>query len=331
MKRLSLPMVFASAAWLASFAWGASPPVSAAAKPRPPKRAAAPELRGIIRVSGAWALYPMMVRWAEEFQKTHRGVRIDVSAGGAGKGATDALGGLVDIGMISRDVRPEEVQKGGFWVPVVKDAVLPVANAANPVARELRARGMKRSVFSALWIEGKELTWGQVAGKPQTRDKVRVYTRSDACGAADTWAKYLGKLQEDLRGVAVYGDPGLAEAVKRDRFGIGYNNLNYAYDAKTGKPVAGLMIVPIDINGDGRVTKEENLYATRSDARRAIANGAYPSPPARDLNLLTKGKPKGLTRDFLRWILRDGQRFVDQAGYVELPKQQLTAAVKQVG
>ncbi len=286
--------------------------------------------KGVIRVSGAWALYPMMVRWAEEYQKVNPGLRVDVSAGGAGKGATDALGGLVDIGMISRDIHPEEEKRGGFWVPVVRDAVLPTANAANPVAKLLRQHGIKRDAFIALWIEGKQMTWSAIAGGGPT-DQVRVYTRSDACGAADTWAKYLGKAQEDLQGTAVYGDPGIAEAIQRDRFGIGYNNLNYAYDAATDKPVKGLMVVPIDVNGDGKLSKNESFYATRQGVKKAIATGVYPSPPARDLNLLTKGKPTGLTRDFLLWILRDGQKYVDEAGYIELPKVRLTAAVKKIG
>jgi phosphate transport system substrate-binding protein len=293
--------------------------------------AAAPkQLSGAVRVSGAWALYPMMVTWAEQFHKAHPKVRIDVSAGGAGKGAADALGGLVDIGMVSRDIHPDEIRKGGFWVSVVKDAVIPVANARNPVARDLAAKGVRRATFAALWIEGKPLTWGDVVGKRQVRDRVQVYTRSDACGAADTWAKYMGKAQEDLEGVAVFGDPGLAEAVKKDRFGIGYNNLNYAYDPKTGRPVAGLMAIPIDINGNGKVDKGESFYGTKAAVIKAIASGAYPSPPARDLNLLTKGKPKGLTREFMLWILRDGQKFVDAAGYIQLPKGKLEQSLSKL-
>ena len=64
--------------------------------------------QGTITVSGAWALYPMMVRWGEEFQKLHPDVRLDISAGGAGKGMADALANAVDIGMVSREVHPEE-------------------------------------------------------------------------------------------------------------------------------------------------------------------------------------------------------------------------------
>lgn len=276
------------------------------------------ELKGTISVSGAWALYPMMVRWAEEFQKLHPGVKVDISAGGAGKGATDALAGMVDIGMVSRDIHPEEEQKGGFWIPVVKDAVIPTANASNPLAKVLATRGLKRDTLRTLWIDGKELTWGKVLGQSGNDDPIQVYTRSDSCGAAETWAKYLGGAQEDLQGVAVYGDPGLAETVKKDSVGIGFNNLNYLYDSKTGKPVAGLMALPIDLNGNGNIDKTETFYATKTDLKRAIATGAYPSPPARNLNVLMKGKPKGLTRTFLLWILSDGQKFVDEAGYIEL-------------
>ena len=42
------------------------------------------ELKGEIQLSGAFALYPMAVKWAEEFRKIHPKVRIDISAGGAG-------------------------------------------------------------------------------------------------------------------------------------------------------------------------------------------------------------------------------------------------------
>jgi phosphate transport system substrate-binding protein len=270
----------------------------------------------------------MMVKWAEEFQKVHPKVRIDVSAGGAGKGVADALASLVDIGMVSREVRPEEVKQGAFYLPVVKDAVFPVINAGNPTLQALAQKGVGKQTFVDLWIKGEALTWGEIAGT-DSRDVVQVYTRSDSCGAAETWAKYLGGAQEDLKGTAVYGDPGLAEAVKKDLFGIGYNNLNYAYDAKSGLPLAGLYVVPIDVNGNGKTDPEEDM-ATKSQALQAIISGVYPSPPARDLYLLTKGKFNSLSTEFVRWILTDGQKYVDETGYIQLAKSQIDEALKKL-
>ncbi len=36
------------------------------------------ELSGTITLSGAFALYPMAVRWGEEFKKLHPNVKIDI-------------------------------------------------------------------------------------------------------------------------------------------------------------------------------------------------------------------------------------------------------------
>lgn len=286
-------------------------------------------MRGTITISGAWALYPMMVRWGEEFQKLHPAIKFDISAGGAGKGMADALAGAVDIGMVSRKIYPEEVEKGAFWVSVTKDAVFLVVNAKNPVWEDLRQRGVTRETLVGIYITGQLTTWGQVVGRPEVTDAIHVFTRSDACGAADTFAAYLGKKQEDLLGVGVYGDPGLLEAVVKDPLGIGFNNLNYAFDLETGQPVAGAHVVPIDVNGDGRASPEE-VYETKEQAVNAVATGRYPSPPARDLNLVTKGKPTGLTRAFLVWLLTDGQKYVEEVGYIPLSKDQLDEQLKKL-
>jgi phosphate transport system substrate-binding protein len=184
------------------------------------------ELEGTITLSGAWALYPMVVRWGEEFRLLHSKVELDISAGGAGKGMADALGGLVDIGMVSREIYPEEVARGASWVAVARDAVFPTVNRDNPVLNDLLTTGVERETLIEIWAQGKVTAWGEVVGKPEMTDPISVYTRSDACGAAQTWAKYLGYEQEDLSGIAVYGDPGVAAAVARDPLGIGYNKLN---------------------------------------------------------------------------------------------------------
>ncbi len=305
-------------------------PLLGSACGKPASQQAEGEWQGVITVSGAFALYPMMQRWAEEFHKVHPGVEFDISAGGAGKGMTDALAGAVDIGMVSREVTPEEEAKGAYWVPVVIDAVFPTVSDKNPVLEDLLARGISQETFIKIFITGEIKTWGEVVGKPEITDAIHPYTRADACGAADVWAKYLGgKKQEDLLGIAVSGDPGLLEAVIKDPLGIGYNNLNYAYDVESGKPVAGVVVVPIDRNGNGVAEADERLE-TRNEAQEAVATGKYPSPPARPLNLVTKGKPQGLVRAFLEWILTDGQKFVGEAGYIPLSPDVLAEALRKI-
>ena len=291
---------------------------------------AAGPARESLSLSGAWALYPLAVRWQEEFLKSHPGVNIDVQAGGAGKGIVDALAGVVDIGMVSREILPAEVEKGAVALAVAKDAVVATVNRKNPFLAEIKRRGLRRDEFLGIWIKRSASTWEEIVGR-NGRTPLHVFTRSDACGAAETWATYLGGHQEDLAGVGVYGDPGLAEAVRRDPLAIGFNNVNFAYDAKTLKPVDGLEICPVDLDGNGMLDPSEKIYATRDDLTRAIAANVYPSPPARELYFVIKGKPgRPLLTEFLEWVLTDGQKFVTEMGYIGLAPERIASGLAVV-
>ncbi|GET24370.1 PstS family phosphate ABC transporter substrate-binding protein [Prolixibacter sp. NT017] len=280
-----------------------------------------------ISLSGAFALYPLVVKWSEEYQKENPDIRFNISAGGAGKGMADALSGTVDLGMFSREIAQAEIDKGVWWVAVTKDAVIPTVNAANPVVETLKTRGVTRSEFQALYIDAKYSNWNQLSGI--TIDQpINVFTRSDACGAADTWATYLGGKQENLQGVGVFGDPGLADAVVKDVKGIGFNNTIYLYDIKSGNKNMGIEVIPIDVNENGKLDVEENFYDTFEQVLAAIAEGKYPSPPARELYLVAKGKPtKQATLDFLKWVVTNGQKYVPEAGYVPLTQSRLDEQV----
>lgn len=285
------------------------------------------EQPGTISISGAFALYPITVKWAEEYKKIHPNVTIDISAGGAGKGITDVLSNITDIGLVSRDLTPEEIKKGANFYPVTKDAVVPVISASSPYAKDLQKSGIKKSQFNDIFITGNIKQWSQLGYRGTT--PIHVYTRSDAAGAAETWAKYFGKKQEDLQGVAVYGDPGLALAVKKDPAGIGFNNIVYVYDSKTKQATNGVVPIPIDLNNNGKIDPEENFYGSIDQIVTAIANGKYPSPPARDLYFVTKGAAKNpAVKDFIKWVLTDGQQYVKDAGYINLSQAKIDAALK---
>ena len=282
------------------------------------------ELQGTISISGAFALYPLTAKWAEEFQKQYPAIRIDISAGGAGKGMTDVLSGMVNLAMVSREISQSEIDQGAWFLAVTKDAVLPTINNQNPVLDELLKKGFTQEIFRELYLSDKTHTWGEFL-ELSDLNKINVYTRSDACGAAEMWGKYLGKNQESLHGVGVFGDPGIADAVKNDQYGIGFNNVIYAYDIKSRKKYEGMEVIPIDLNGNRLIDAEENFYENLDTIMRAIQTNKYPSPPARDLYLVCKGKPTNpVIIAFLEWILSDGQQYVHEGGYVQLPVEKIS-------
>ena len=284
-----------------------------------------------LSVSGAFALFPMMTVWTAEYSKLHPNITFDVQAGGAGKGMTDMLSGAADIAMLSREARAVELEQGAFLLPVTIDAVVGTVNAGNPYLAELQARGLTPEEANGIWITGEITTWGQLLGT-DAAETINVYTRSDSAGAAEMWALFSqGAAQEDLIGTAVNADPGLAEAVRQDPLGVGYNNIGFSYDQAAGIPIEGLQIIPLDLNGNGQIDPEEDFYTTRDELTAAIAAEVYPFPPARVLYLVTKGEPSPAIADFYRWVLTDGQDFVADAGYVSLTEDRIQEAMTLLG
>ncbi|MBK7160929.1 MAG: hypothetical protein IPH77_20890 [Ignavibacteria bacterium] len=67
-------------------------------------------------------MYPNGVKWADEYKKHIPKYKFIFP--GAGKGMTDALSGMVDLGMVSA-LFQKETDKGAWYIAVAKDAVLP--------------------------------------------------------------------------------------------------------------------------------------------------------------------------------------------------------------
>ncbi len=285
-------------------------------------------IKGTITLSGAWAIYPTAVAWAEAFQKKYPGVKIDVSAGGAGKGASDAIAGLSDIGMVSREPDPAEIQRGVLPVYISYDAVLPVINEKNPVLNDILKKGIKKQALTNLYIAGKINTWGQLIGN-NVNKPVHVFTRSDSCGAAASWANFLGrKKQEDLKGVGIYGDPAILEAVRRDPVGIGYSNLSFVF-TREGAVIKGIKLLPIDANENG-VADPDEIYNDRKEALKAIGSNRFPT--TRKNYFYVKGKPKGLIKEFIKFALsEEGTKIAEEVGTsIPLGKKERDQVLKKL-
>jgi phosphate transport system substrate-binding protein len=270
---------------------------------------------GTISISGAFALYPIVVLWSEDFKKIHPNVRFNVSAGGAGKGIADVLTNMVDIGLVSRDIHQQELDKGAFPVHVAKDAVVGTLNSNHPNIDLIKQRGFTQEELENIFVHSKYKLWSDIDSR-FVKQPLQVYVRSDAAGAAETWAKFFGQRQEDLKGVGIFGDPGVAQAP----YAIGFNNINYVFNLKTKKATENLALIPIDVNKDGRIDSLESFYSDLDDLTNAVATNKYPSPPARDLTFVIRNdKQTKLLKEFIRFVLaKEQQGYLLENGYVPL-------------
>jgi phosphate transport system substrate-binding protein len=296
--------------------------------------------KNTIKIEGAFALTPMMEKWASEYKKIHPEINIDINANGAGAGMANALNKLCDIGMVSREIHESEIDRGAFWVSVVKDAVVATINTNNPVINTILSTGVTQQQFKDIFITGNIKTWGQLIGDGSVTQNIIVYTRSDSCGAAETWAAYLGNYKQNDIGAqveldrisAVNGDNTLAATIQREQLGIGFNNIAFVYtkalEDGSMVPADGFLPIPIDLNENGILDEDEQVYANRSSIVAAINNNVYPSPPARPLHLVTSKNFTGIVKDFVHWILIEGQQYVLETGYVPLSDSVITTQVQ---
>lgn len=285
-------------------------------------------LEGEIAISGAYGLYPLTVRWGEEFQKIYPNVKITVTSGGAGKGINDALTDKVNLGMVSRDMAESEIEKGAWEITVARDAVLPTINVKNPYLKQLLQRGITKAEFYKIWISGEYKTWDDLLHNG-SKDPIHTYIRTDGAGTSETWAKFLGKSQKDLLGTGVDGDIELAHKVSKDPLSMGFNSIVNIYDLRTQLPYQGLAVVPIDLDSNGTIDPSENFYQTHQKLVEGIIDRKLPAPPARELCFVSHGPPKDeLLRTFFEWVLTDGQKFVPEMGYIRLSRYRTEAEVE---
>jgi len=194
------------------------------------------------------------------------------------------------------------------------------------------AQLVKFGLAEKIFLTGTLSYWSDLSELDKSRTKLTAYTRSDACGAGQMWAEFLEKNQEDLRGIGVFGDPGMADAVRNDVSGIGFNNIVYAYNVETRHCYEGLTVLPIDLDENRLADSAERCCANLDQMVQAISGGWYPSPPARDLYFISKGKPENpVIKVFLKWVLEEGQLYLDKAGYVALDTLFITKQIEALG
>jgi phosphate ABC transporter phosphate-binding protein len=306
-----------------------------------------PRLNG----GGSTFVYPMMSKWASEYEKA-KGVQVNYQSIGSGGGIQQMTAKTFDFGCTDGPMNEEQLKKcldngsEAVHVPLVMGAVVPVYNLEE-VKEPLRFSG---PVLAGIYL-GDIKKWNEKPladlnpGVTLPDKEISVVHRSDGSGTTYIWVDYLAKVSPEWSkkvgvgtsvnwpaGIAHKGNEGVAGQVKRWPGSIGYVELIYAMqnDIPYGvvKNYAGEFIKPslesVTAAAEGAVIREDLRYSI-TDSK---GKGAYPISGtvwAVVYAKLPAARGKEVV-DFLRWVTHEGQAFAKDLHYAPLPE----AIVKRV-
>jgi glycine cleavage system H lipoate-binding protein len=126
---------------------------------------------------------------------------------------------------------------------------------------------------------------------------------------------------EELSGNArkVSDNSELVENIMNDRYAIAFCRLSGLIDYKNNSIREGIKIVPIDINANGVLDQNENIYTCLNDFTRGVWIGKYPGSLCRNIHIVSASGPAdNEAREFIKWVLSGGQTYISEAGFTEL-------------
>ncbi len=213
-------------------------------------------------LTGSSTVAPLMTEIAKRFESENPGWRIDVQAGGSSRGIADVRSGLAQIGMISRELAPDEKDLRA-WA-IARDGVALIVHRSNPV------RALDRSQILAIY-SGRVRNWREVGGRDA---EITVVTKAEGRATRQVFLEYLAPLASaELHADIIIGHNAQAiQTVGGNPHAIGFVSIGAAeVDAERGTPIR---LLPID----GRPASLD-----------AVAAGEFPL--TRHLNLVTRSEP----------------------------------------
>lgn len=309
------------------------------------------------KVNGAGATfpYPIYSKWFAEYKKIKTDVEFNYQSIGSGGGVKQILAQTVDFGATDAAMSDEELKQAKLpirHIPTVIGAVTVAYNAAGVPANLMLDGATLANIFM-----GKIVKWNDPAiAKLNPKAKlpssdVLVVRRADGSGTTSIFTAYLSEVSPDWKsaigtgksvnwpaGIGAKGNEGVTAMVGQTDGAIGYVELAYAINNKLNmamiKNAKGEFVSPTvkSITAAGNSVK-----AVKDDMRISIINssekGAYPISAFTYILLPEDPKSPAVkeTKEFLRWALKDGQKFAEELHYSPLPKKisdKLSASLK---
>ena len=241
----------------------------------------------LVTISGSTSVGPLAEKLAMKYQEEND-VKIEVNQIGSSAGITNAISGVSQIGMSSRDLKQEEKDSNLQELIIAYDGIVVVTHPSNPV-KDLTMEQVKK-IFT-----GEITNWKEVGGKDM---EIVVVSREDGSGSRDAFQEIVGYESGQLikNAIVASGNGNIKTTVAMNKHAIGFISFEYVDES----------VSTMDINGVQ--AKAENVLAGQYELSRPF------------LFVHKEDVPES-AKQFMEFILTpEGQKIVESAGAIPLTK-----------
>jgi phosphate transport system substrate-binding protein len=244
-----------------------------------------------LTITGSTTVLPIAQMAAEKFMELHPKVNISVRGGGSGVGIAALIDGTTDIADASRSIKTKEIvtcrSKGidPIGNVVAKDGIAIIVHPSNSVS------ALTADQIKAIYT-GKIDLWKDVGGKS---GRIVVVSRDVASGTFEVFKeKALKGAKTRENALMLASNKAVATTVATTPGAIGYVGLGY-------------------LSSKVKALKVDGVKPTL----KTVVSGKYEF--ARPLYMYTNGKPEGLVKEFVDFVLSPaGQTIAEEAGFVPI-------------
>lgn len=243
-----------------------------------------------ITIKGSTTVLPIAQACAEEFMNQNSDIDISVQGGGSGVGIASIIDGSCDIGDASRPIKDKEISKAVSNGVSPKAHVVAMDGIAVIVHPSNNINALTKKQIKDIYT-GKISNWSAVGSS----GKIVVVSRDTASGTYEAFNKLaLDKARVRPDALLNASNKAVATTVAKTPGAIGYVGLGY-------------------VNSDVKAVTVEGIEASKE----TVLSGEYPL--SRPLFMYTNGKPTGVVKQFIDYVLSsEGQMLAEENGYVGL-------------
>jgi len=251
-------------------------------------------------------LNELVLNWVNEYSKVNPGEKF----------VFDDESNLanVDIQFVSEN-KLNEVKA---WKMVVgRDAIVPIINIRNPMLSEILSHGISAEDFAKHFTGENDPTWANLIQNGKNTP-VHLYISEDR-SFDNHIAIFAGIKNNSLKALVMKTPESLIAAVESDINSVGFCKLTDLFEPQTNQFRETIKLLPIDRNNNGRIDNFENIYTNSVAFTRGVWIGKYPNSLCENIYAISSSKPTNQnTINFLNWINRDGQNYLNKYGFTFL-------------